>query len=121
MARLLYIALLVFFGSMLKPMDTYACKKSKQKVAHSCSDDQNKSLSKTVQCNECGLQDHKGCCAGKCGNAACHCPTIFSGFMLPDLVGYSRTKMIVNPSHFYYTESYFSLGFYAIWLPPKIG
>ena len=120
MVRFFYIALLVFFGSMLKPMNTYACKESKEKVAQSFSYDHNKSISETAQCGECGLEVHDGDCAGKCCNSACHCPTIFSGFTLPDVVGYFSTKIIVNSSPFLYKESYFSWGYYAIWLPPKI-
>lgn len=119
MVRLFYIALLVFLGSMLKPLDTYACEESKQKATNFLSTDLKKSLFKTDKCSEYGLQVHDGDCAGKCGNSACHCPTIFSGFTLPEVLEYSNTKITVNQCEFYYAESYLSWGFNPIWLPPK--
>ncbi|WP_081625037.1 MULTISPECIES: hypothetical protein [Rhodonellum] len=123
MTRFFCIAMLTAIGLFLKPVESYACS-SKSENTEITSDKQSASETEKKDCSSkekgpCGK--HGKDCDGKCGNPACHCPTHCKSFLGTLFAPLLIVKTTLSKPDFFYREAYYTSGFLAIWLPPKIG
>ena len=126
------ITLLFCLGLFLVPTQGLACSKGSVKTEHSSRTTHSSACSK----KQSAKPDHKACCngkpcgkckhgkdwGGKCKHSSCRC---VSPQTSPNLVGImevvANTQLaIIKKQEFSFEQAYYSSGFYALWLPPKI-
>lgn len=125
-----HILLIVLFGFLLVPSNTFACGKScGSKTEKRCCKKETSS-NKTEKKSCCSKDDNsksnddKGC-GGKCGHSKCGCSSICPSTPVNLFTDITFQSNIFNFSSiekvkFLYTTPSISDGFYSIWLIPKI-
>lgn len=113
-----YILLIVIFGFLLMPINTFACGTNSEK---SCSSKEINSSSCKKECCQKKSKD-KGC-EGKCGKSTCSVKTISFGLAFPffDEISNNTIVFTFQKQQFFDMKTNVSSGFYNIWLPPVIG
>lgn len=121
MTRFFYIVLFVTLGFFLSPTEAYACTtKSTQKEKSCCKVE--KSLEKVKSCCDKKKSEKEGC-NGNCNNSGCSVSPVFSSILSIYPFEIKEPTLIIQDkkANFSYLEKPITLGFYAIWSPPKIG
>lgn len=113
-----YIFLIVIFGFLMMPTDTFACGTKSEKSC--CKKEITKSSCKKECCQK--KSKDKGC-EGKCGKSTCSVKTISFGIVIPlfDEITNNTIVVALQKSNFFDMKTNVSSGFYNIWLPPVIG
>ena len=114
-----YILVLVLFGFLLMPSNTFACGNKSEK--QSC---KKESTSKSEKKSCCDNKDksEKGC-GGKCGHSKCGCPSsIITALNFSGEIHFKNNSLdfISEKQKFSNSETFISSGFYSLWLIPKI-
>ena len=117
MVKRIYILLIALLGFVLTPSIAFACGSGK-----SCCENKSKAHGKSACCKKDKQPtEQKDDCNGKCGNAACHCPSLNLTLPVSSEIGYYSFNFPKEKQNFYHVETRLSSGFYAIWSPPNIG
>lgn len=116
-----HILLIVIFGILLMPSNTFACGNScgNKTEKHSCKKETSSKKDKDSCCSNdknTKTKDHKGC-GGKCG-----CTIVTNGFTATIELNFKNTNFdfYAEKQKFSNTETFISSGFYSLWLIPKI-
>lgn len=122
MTRFIYTALCTLIGFFMTLTDIYACESKSENIENSCTKQSDTQKEKKNCCEtekgQCGKQGKD--CEGKCGSQDCQCPTNYIDFTITSFEGFFQKKALIIKQNFYYQDTYCSLGFLSIWLPPKI-
>lgn len=113
-----YILLIVIFGFLMMPINTFACGTKSEKSC--CKREINKSSCKKECCKNKSKNKE---CEGKCGKPTCSVKTISFGIALSFFDEVANNTIIIasQKSQFFDMKTNLSSGFYNIWLPPVIG
>ncbi len=122
--RHITLILLLFLGFIFAPNLSYACSKAPIKTENQKIFQKHHEKVEKKDCCEdrsCKNHQHDNGCNGQCKNNSCRCGnSSFSLFSLSDFK--SNTSFdTIEKRQFEFTQSYYSLGHYSIWQPPKIG
>lgn len=122
----IHILLIVIFGFLLMPSNTFACGNSvgNKTEKHSCKKESTSKTQKDDCCdshNQSKSKNHNGC-GGKCGHAKCGCTTATNGFTATTELNFKNNNFdfSTEKQKFSNTETFISSGFYSLWLIPKI-
>lgn len=122
----LYILLIVIFGFLLMPSNTFACGNScgKKTEKHSCKKETSSKQDKDGCCSNDSnskSKNHNGC-GGKCGHAKCGCTIVTNGFTATIELNFKNNNFdfSTEKQKFSNTETFISSGFHSLWLIPKI-
>lgn len=123
----IHILLIVIFGFLLIPNNTFACENScgNKTKKHICKKETSSKQDKDSCCNSDGnskTKNHKSC-GGKCKHSKCACPSVSNGFTLSSelVMKNNNFDFSIEKQKFSNTETFISSGFYSLWLIPKIG
>ncbi|WP_146171774.1 hypothetical protein [Flavobacterium magnum] len=117
--KISHFILLVFFTLCLSQNSAFACGGKK-----SCKKEMSKTQEKDCCGDSCGNHEkgnHNGC-NGKCGHSSCVNPIVYTALnIIPTYSIYTNQIVFsTEKASFYYTQSQLSMGYYTIWLIPKI-
>ncbi|WP_309640720.1 hypothetical protein [Flavobacterium sp.] len=121
-----HIIVLVIFGFLLMPNNTFACGDScgSSIEKHSCKKETSSNQDKDSCCgndSHSKTKNHNGC-GGKCGHSKCACPSTSNGFTLASefILKNNSLNLSSEKQKFSSTETFISSGFYSLWVIPKI-
>ena len=119
--KIRHFILLMFFTLCLSQNSVFACSGK-----NSCKKEMSKTQEKENDCggDSCGNHEkgnHNGC-NGKCGHSSCVNPIVYTALNItsPFSIHPNRIVFSTEKASFYYTQSQLSMGYYTIWLIPKI-
>lgn len=123
-SRHITFILFLFLGFLLTPNLSYACSKISIKTEHHKSSKKHfKKTEKKDCCKTKSCEDHhsENNCNGKCKDSSCRCGNSSFSFFLPTELKVNTSFDVIEKHQFEFIQSYYSLGHYSIWQPPKIG
>lgn len=117
MAKRIYILLLLTFGFILGPTQSFS---HNNKVEMACC---MKESSTKECCKENHSKEKQHNCSSSCKDVSCGCPTVYCGYA--SVLSIQKDNNLIfdllerKQKHFY-SEIIISSDFHSIWLPPKI-
>jgi len=121
--RHITLILFVFLGFLLTPNLIYACSKTPVKTEHQkVSKSHHEKAEKKDCCKTKSCKDHQhdNGYNGKCKDNSCRCGNSSFSFLMPIDFKSITSFNVIEKRQFEFTQSYYSLGHYSIWQPPKI-
>lgn len=125
MKRIYYISFILILGFLLSPVNSYACKVSKEiKIERNCchtKDDSTASQKIDKHCCK-ETKSEKKSCDGSCSNSDCNVTSVFSS-ILPVLSFNIKENIFIFQDkilNFSYLEKQNSIPYFTVWSPPKI-
>ncbi|KVV15684.1 hypothetical protein ACRASX_09865 [Flavobacterium sp. TMP13] len=119
MTKNIYILLILTFGLILGPTQSFA---HKSKVVMDCCQKESTDSGKSC-CSEKQSKETNHNCDSSCSGASCACPVVYSGFTMVFNFQEENKSLFDFPettANYYYTEIGASSDFHSIWLPPKL-
>lgn len=113
------------FGFVLNPKASYGCGTRQCKSENTCCNNGKYSGKvKKVCCqkNNQNEKDKKDGCGGTCGHRSCSCTSAQITFIIPynNIIKNKSNLFILKKQRFANIEIQLPIGFYSIWIPPKI-
>jgi len=122
--RHITLVLLLILGFLLTPNLSYACSKASTKTEHQkVSKNHYEKADKKDCCEDksCKNHQHDNDCNGQCKDSSCRCGNSSFSILMPTDLKSNISFDTFENCQFELTQSYYSLGYYSIWQPPKIG
>lgn len=119
--RHITLILLLFLGFLFAPNLSYACSKVSIKTENQkVSKIHHEKVEKKDCCEDrsCKNHQHDNDCNSQCKD---RCGSASFSFFLPSDFKSNTSFTTTEKQKFEFTQSYYSLGHYSIWQPPKIG
>lgn len=125
MKRIYYISFILILGFLLSPVNSYACKVSKEIKTESncCHAKVDSTASQKINKHCCKeTKSEKKSCNGSCSNSDCNVTPVFSS-ILPVLFFNLKENIFIFQDkilNFSYLEKQNSIPYFTVWSPPKI-